>query len=402
MNTREKNQLAFRLLRGVILALFVLFSLPVSYLAILLVFSPETFRGFICGLSVLLFNTSIVICIAAFYFNRRRRFFYTGGAMFLSTVPLLLVAYLLTPIGIAENGRIRSLFRGSAEYHRWSPANMVPEIDQLKLGTRIVASLDPIVTVKQSERIRRLFLNIYHKMRHDNDFNKLGSALGLCYLDLFTGKRPDGHFYEYIPSHHGKRLPVVIFMHGSLGNFKGYMWCWKEFADRNKFAVLAPTFGAGDWEKPGGVEAIQHILDYCGENPDIDEDRIYLAGVSNGAKGVTRAVLMLPAEKIKGIIYISPLLEDNLIMTKRFLIHCGNREIILLHGEADKRIPKHYIDTQVRYLRSNGINIKSAYYPGEDHFLMFSKWKNLETDIETWMKTNTAARRRAFEKHGDH
>jgi len=81
-----------------------------------------------------------------------------------------------------------------------------------------------------------------------------------AYRDIYFGSRPKGHYYQY----RGVRethdfIPAITFLHGSMGNFKGYTWVWKRFADKHGFVVLAPTFGAGSWDDKDGVEAVELV-----------------------------------------------------------------------------------------------------------------------------------------------
>jgi len=382
----DKRHKTLRFATGILLALYIFLALPVFLLSFLLVFIAETVSGFLFGVALIVLLFACLVLVLLFYAKKRKKRFLqtaTGGG--LVVLLLLTICYFLTPDG-TTSGNFKSYYFGNAYFHRWSPSNLVPEIDQLKMGTYIFSFIDPIGDSIQAKRIRSLFLKQYCELCKNDDFVNAGSALGLCYSDFFTGKRPVGHFYEYIPKHSEKKLPVIIFLHGCLGNFKGYMWCWKKFADKNDFAIIAPTFGAGDWNKPGGIEIIQNTLDYCRKNQDIDENRIYLAGVSNGAKGITRSILMNDIKNVRGVIYISPMLEKNLIMTKRFVEKCGNRKILVLHGIADKRIPIAYIKQQIRYLENHKSVIKTIYYCKEDHFLMYSKWPELSKNIEEWIK----------------
>lgn len=384
-NNNAKDVL-LRFLNGLGLALFSFIMLPAFYLAILLVCLPETFKGFLFGFAVLIFFFVIILLFISFYFKEKRKILITFFVSLALVGILLAACYFLTPDGKnSENSNVKSIFSGTAKYDRSSIANLVPEIDQFKLATYVFPLIDPFIDRVNSTRLRNLCLNIYREMRCSNEFNKLGSVLNLCYLDIFTGTRPTGHIYEYVPKSN-QTLPVIIFIHGSLGNFKGYLWCWKKFADKNQFAIIAPTFGAGDWNKEGGVEEILRAVEYCKKNPKFDCSKIYLVGLSNGGKGVSRAILSSSPSSFKGIIYISAIIEDEIIWEDDFIGKCKSQNILVLHGEKDRRIPLKFITPIVDKLAKDGINIKSKYYPSEDHFLMFSDWTGLSKDIRDWLK----------------
>jgi len=388
MKNKDIKRIVFRLLKGIVLALCTISFIPILYLASILVFLPETFNGFLFGITVWTFCLSIILIPFSLYLKKRKKVLLSSLGGVFTTIILLFICYLLTPDRRNDdNSNARSLFSGEAEYQRASMANLVPEIDQLKLGTYVFTFLDPFIDESNSSRIRKIFLDVYREMRNDEEFNNLGSALNLCYLDIFTGNKPNGHLYEYIPDAE-KPLPVILFVHGSLGNFKGYLWCWKKFADKNGYAVVAPTFGAGNWNQPGGVEEILNSIEYCKKNPMLDSGKIYIVGLSNGGKGVSRVILSSPQKLFEGVIYISAVMEDDVIMDNSFIDKCKTQNILVLHGNKDKRIPVKYIIPQVNNMKLRGVNVQESYYPEEDHFLMFSSWQRVQEDIEKWLEEN--------------
>ena len=163
---------------------------------------------------------------------------------------LLGIDYALTPDGRPLPGSgVQSCFGGATVYRRASMANLVPEMDQLILATYVVPAMDRLMDEPNTLELRGQVRAVYGEMRHCPEFECLGSVLGLTYLDLFLGDRPVGHYYEYLPAVAAQgRVPVVIFLHGSLGNFRGYLWVWKRIADEYGVAVVAPSFGTGNWD----------------------------------------------------------------------------------------------------------------------------------------------------------
>ncbi len=386
MTHTNPKKIAIRLLKGLFLLFATLFFLPIFYLALLLLCFPETLNGFLFGLAVIIEIISFLFIPFSLYVKTKKKWFWTTAASgVVSGLLILLICYLRTPDGhAAPTSNIHSVFSGSAEFQRTSIANIVPEIEQLKLGTYVSSFFDPLIDSSNSSRIRKLFLNVYREMRESEDFNKMGSVLNLCYLDIFTGKRPTGHFYQYIPKSDSP-LPVILFIHGSLGNFKGYMWCWKKFADVNKFAIIAPTFGAGNWDRKGGVEEIEKAVEYCRNNPKFDNTQIYLVGLSNGGKGVSRIILNSPTSTFKGVIYISAVMENEIIAGDSFIAKCKKQNILVVHGEKDRRIPLTYIRPQIINMKMQGVNVEYEYYPDEDHFLMFSQWNHISKRLNDWI-----------------
>ena len=311
------------------------------------------------------------------------------AAAFLGCLCLLLLGidYGLTPNGVSLPGSpIRSRFAGATAYHRASMANMVPEIDQLILGTYVVPSLDPLMDKPNTLELREQVRQVYGEMRRDPEFECLGSVMRQTYRDIFLGDRPVGHFYEYIPATaRSGRLPVMIFLHGSLGNFRGYLWVWKRIADEQGIAVVAPTFGTGNWDEPGGIDAIEQARRYCAAHPRMDATRIYLAGLSNGGLGVCRGASRSP-NAYRGMLFISPVLDLDALLTPSLAAAWKQKPVLILTGTADNRIPALYIRNAVETMRTAGLRPECQFYDGQTHFLFFTIRDQVRERIGKWLR----------------
>jgi predicted esterase len=380
-------------LRGIVTFVYIVVGLPVAALAVLLLVQAETAQGRMCGLAASLLFPVPVLLVCPLPIRRRSLNLVATGFL-ITALGLLAVCYAMTPNGKALPGSSAdSVFTGKMSYQRMSLANLVPEIDQLKLGSYVAPVLDSRIDQARAIRIRRLFVGVYREMRQSEEFNHLGSVMNFVYRDLLLGRRSAGHLYQYIPAgkEHGGKLPVILFLHGSLGNFKGYLWVWKRFADENGYAIVAPSFGMGNWYLEGGIETIEEARQYCRNHPRLDGNRIYLAGLSNGGTGVTRAVAA-NGVAYAGFILISPVIEMDVISTPQFLNGCKGRRVLVLHGAADERIPAKYVAQSVDYLVSHDIAVNATFYPGEDHFLLFSQRDLVLNAIASWLAHDKSGR----------
>ena len=115
-----------------------------------------------------------------------------------------------------------------------------------------------------------------------------------------------GHIYTYVPPHApGERLPVLLFLHGSFGNFKGYFYLWRRFADQHHWIVACPSFGFGNWYRSVGPPAIARALERTLAGTPADPERVVLAGLSNGGTGVVRAAASATPKAYAGLIFLS-------------------------------------------------------------------------------------------------
>ncbi|MCZ7649182.1 MAG: prolyl oligopeptidase family serine peptidase [Planctomycetota bacterium] len=299
--------------------------------------------------------------------------------------------HLNSPAGRgSEPGSSNVFLKEGTAYPRRALTNLVPEIDQIKWGTYVVPYLDPIIDSEQGERLRGLTMDLYRPMQDDPAWRELGSALPWAYDELLGGTADSGHAYVYVPATpvRGPR-PAILFLHGSAGNFKAYLYLWKELADRAGYAIVAPTFGWGNWSRPGGVEVIARARNWIDAQPELDGSRVLLAGLSNGGRGVC-VEARRQAGAYAGFVFISAVRDGEAFEA---LCRSGawkDRRVLVLHGELDRRIPYEYALAGVKGLEEAGAAVRVKTYADEDHFLFFSKRNELLDEVEAWANAPTA------------
>jgi predicted esterase len=369
----------------------ILVGVPiVSLLAgglLLLVFGA-TPQGRTVGLSAAILG-GVLYCSVGYWsrewFKRIRRRFYAAA------IPAALLMYLvpmfLAPSGGKADGRVRNCFlRGQGVFHRYSPWNVVPEIDQLKVGTWLLPLGE--VDYAEASRIRSLLLPIYEEMDRDPEFHAAGSVMGMGYRELARMDFRTGHYYLFLPeASGGKPLPCLVFLHGIGGNMKACLGVLSKLSRQKKCAVIAPTFGFGNWGKSEGAQFVVDVVHEALTTHRLDPKKVYLMGYSNGAMGVTRAAIAEPG-LFSGLIYLSPVTEDEFFSTEEFLTPTRDRRILFLHGGRDKRIPRTFVATTVAFLSGRRCDVQLKVYEDEDHYLLFSQQEAVLGDIVEFMKTD--------------
>src|SRR5581483_7696469 len=209
------------------------------------------------------------------------------GAAAAAALALALGAYLAgrAPDGRAPAGAALRARVLSGSYPRLSPFNVVPEIDQVRLGAMLTPGLFARIDPGKSERILALTMPLYRAMEADADYRAIGSAMPFAFADLAGAGFPE-HYWAYRPPAPG-RVPVLLFLHGAGGNFKSYLRFWQELADREQVAVVCPSHGFGGWGRPDGLALVEHVLADLAADPGLDLSRVVLAGLSNGGIGAT-------------------------------------------------------------------------------------------------------------------
>jgi len=290
------------------------------------------------------------------------------------------------PPGEAPPGSpVSHRFTSGGRFDPYCPANVVPEVEQINLALAAAPLIDPILTREQAARLRRVVLPIYDEMERDANFAALGSALGGLYADLLGRPFDTGHYYLYVPRQlpTGPR-PAVLFLHGSGGNFKAYTWLWSRLAEREGLIVIAPSFGAGHWDRDAGPAAALRALDDAARHAPIDPGRVYLAGLSNGGVGVCRLAASHP-DRFAGLIFLSPVMAPEIVDGKAFAAAWRGRPVLILTGDADRRVPVDSVRQRAAAMQAAGIDVREVIYPGGDHFLFFSKRDEILANISAWL-----------------
>jgi predicted esterase len=211
--------------------------------------------------------------------------------------------------------------------------------------------------------------------------------MGMAYRELFHIEFRTGHYCLFLPeAAAGRRLPCLIFLHGLGGNVKPCLWVLAKLATMGKCAVVAPTFGLGNWDKPGSAELVVAVAQEALATLPLDPNRVFLMGYSNGAMGVTRAAIKR-ASLFRGLVYLSPVTEDELFTTPEFLARARDRKILFVHGARDPRIPKNVVEGTVALLKSRGCMVRLKIYD-DDHWLLLSRPAEVLQEIAAFISAD--------------
>lgn len=305
------------------------------------------------------------------------------------TVVCIIVAILATtPDGFAtDDASVQSRFVGGAFHSsRYSLTNVIPEIEQVNLGLALIPYLDPFIDRRQAHRLGSVILPAYQEMEADSGFHRLGSAMGWAYAEVLGRPFDAGHYYLYTPMNRTPGpLPAILFLHGSVGNFKIYTWAWSHLAEEHGYVIISPSFGFGNWYRMGGVQAAERALSDARAALPLDEERIYLAGLSNGGTGVSRIAEEMP-DQFLGLIYVSGVIESSIVTGDAFLEGWDGKPVLVIHGGADRRIPASTVRSAAREMERGGVSVSYIEYPDEDHFLFLTRLDEVLDDVARWLE----------------
>ncbi len=368
--------------RRAVAFLWAFFTLPIVLGALVLFVVAITLEGRLFAIATI---TLILAPSVAAFAPRARRL--VGSIVVIGLLSLVACIVRAPTENDGKADRAQVHFLNGTHHSKFSPATLVPEADQQILGTWLFGTVDPLISAKQAKQLRHDVKDLYGQFLEDEDLRNLPSTLGFAYTDLFLGSHPVGNLFCYVPEKRDNvahPFPVVLFLHGSLGNFQAYWVILKQLADTAGVAIVAPSFGAGNWNLEGGTETVAYAVRFCRDDPRLDADHIHLAALSNGGMGLTRTAAESP-DDFTSLILLSAVTELPVIDHESFRNGWRDRPVLLITGDTDKRIPAaHQREAEAR-MRTAGIHVESHYLRDADHFLFFTHRTELLRIVTDWL-----------------
>lgn len=251
--------------------------------------------------------------------------------------------------------------------------------------------VEPNYTVAQNVDINtkdgKIFKSSENKIKNSNtvtpivdDFKKL------TYKDQ-SGNTMNYRLFEP-KTEKDKKYPLVLFLHGSgergsdnemhmLGNEGALVWADPEQREKNPAYVLAPQAPAADeltmyWTEEPNYTTMFNLLNETIEKYNIDENRIYVVGMSNGGIGTWNIIeknpdLFAAAVPICGIGDINGLdLESGYTPIKDYSAYKNIKDmpIWIFHAEDDPLADVRYSrDAEKAIKELGGTSVKYTEYP---------------------------------------
>lgn len=131
-----------------------------------------------------------------------------------------------------------------------------------------------------------------------------------------------------------EKIPLVVVLHGLGGSGANTIPAWVERLDK-KFAVLCPTYPMGAWWARPAEEMVLGLIDQVREKYNIDSDRVFLAGLSNGSIGAYMIGMFYP-DRFAGLIPIAGSITPRYM---HFLVNLRNTPVYMIQGAYDPIFP---------------------------------------------------------------
>lgn len=213
-------------------------------------------------------------------------------------------------------------------------------------------------------------------------------------------------YVEYLPLGYGDGVarPLLVFLHGADesgdGSEASLDAVFKlgipkliqndEWPEDRSFVVLMPQYGVDASNDCQLGDEIDAFLSFAIDNYDVDEDRLYLTGISCGAIGVWDYLAVNGDDVVAAAVLIAGHAEDAFAKAGCSL---GEVPIWVFHGRADSIVPIDFVEDRVAAIQACNPppeELHLTVYPGIDHN-SWSRTYNLSAghDVYAWLLEHT-------------
>jgi predicted esterase len=368
------------------------FGVSLGWIALLLVLAPwllpfaRTRRGRVEGLFGLVLDTALV-----------------SGVVWLATrgdlagrVALGALALLVVCVAVAMRfgretgdgtGAVGSRFLREAptpEATGWSDI----ENEYAWLLVRIVTRFTPMIPADEGRAARRTVDELLRGVEAHPDYRGLSRVGDTQGYRLLRGVLDPQHCYSYRPQPRtpDERFGMLVFLHGHGANLLFLVHALRPLCDRLRLCLVAPTFGYGNWEAPGGAAAVDRAarFGYGAWNPD--PARVLLMGFSQGGAGVGRAAADRP-DRYAGLVFLSATMELPVLGSEAFVSGWAERNVLVIQGDRDRNVRPATVDAAVHQLEADGVRVTQHRDPAAAHFLFFAQLDTVTDVVCDWART---------------
>lgn len=177
-------------------------------------------------------------------------------------------------------------------------SKLYPERDGTLLAAQLLGALSPLKDV-ESAQLPEILQQAFE--RTEPPASDVPTPAIATYLGLQSAAQFDTLVLQPPPGRAASDA-ALIFLHGYAGSF--YVYCWElaQAAAAANLVTLCPAMDAkGAWWSADGEKIFQATLDYAQRS---GMNRIYVAGLSNGAAGAS-VLALAHARRLSGLVLIS-------------------------------------------------------------------------------------------------
>jgi poly(3-hydroxybutyrate) depolymerase len=245
----------------------------------------------------------------------------------------------------------------------------------------------------------------------------------------FSTKCPDGFdhpYYMHVPPHYEttKSYPIIIWLHGGVNGApaeaaSSAIELWEQALGEkwsDEVMILAPACIAADttedafWWRDKGQRNVLHILREVKQKFNVDDNRVFVCGMSDGGSGTFGFAGRRP-DAFAGFFPMvgHPLVPAN-DGTRMFWENFKGAKVYAINGGKDPLYPAKMVAGLVKEANENGASIEHKIYEDAGHDLSYApkeipviledkvaKWtRDIALKEIDWSSDNTSMGRRAW------
>ena len=340
--------------RYLLFAFGIFLSVPLLVILSVLPGTPVTAVGTLYLVSYALVVVGMLL--APLGWNRSVAFLLAGGILALATI----LVRILFPVSGSHLNMITLPDKSGPRLLN----RILNERDAVLFGAQIGPYFG-VITPREKQSLLPAFTQAY------KDMNDYGATTLSPFLTTYLNQQQAEKFDAMLAEPNSAPPPktAIIYLHGYGGNFTVQCWLIAKPGFRINALTICPSTGVnGQWWTSEGQAILQETLTYVHQR---GIQRIYLAGLSNGAISASRLADQLQNE-IAGLILISGA-DPNAVITEL--------PSLVIQGQADERIPVSMIE---QYVSVAGSHATYRSFEG-DHFLLLKQADQVQPAIADWL-----------------
>ena len=135
----------------------------------------------------------------------------------------------------------------------------------------------------------------------------------------------------------GETRPLIVILHGAGGSGATILPKWKERLG-DDFIIVCPSYPMGAWWSANAEGLVLKLIREIQSVYPVDDNRVLLAGLSNGAIGAYMIGMFHP-DRFAGILPIAGSITERYM---HFLVNLKNTPIYMIQGQFDMFFPIEY------------------------------------------------------------
>ncbi|HEX2906453.1 MAG TPA: hypothetical protein VHO69_06300, partial [Phototrophicaceae bacterium] len=238
------------------------------------------------------------------------------------------------------------------------------EQDTALFSTRILALIGGISPTEQNGLLEAMY-------RQYQAMAKVEPAAPSPFLRTYLNQqRPDAFDAVVIEPDNPTTHTGIIFLHGFTGNFTMPCWLFAQAARAAAGITVCPSVDwRGYWWTAAGKTTLRATIAYLHRR---GVNRIYLAGLSNGAVGASKLADEL-TDDLAGLILISGASAN---------AQDSGLPVLVLAGQNDERMPSDLLRTYADHLGTQATFVELP----ADHFMLVKNYDEVEKHITAWLQ----------------